>query len=337
MTTENKKNLFDAGNILTFILSRWKPLLVITILAMAASVVISLVLPEKYKATVILFPGQNNNLSRAFLSMQADNTKDFLSFGGEENGSEQLMQVLRSDQLMYAIAKKYDLLHYYSLDDQWDKYYLLKGSYNELFNYSITEYESIEIKVFDRDPKMAAKLANGVAYLADSIIQQIIKQRSMAAYKVVKGQYDSAVAVANKLEDSLNFYHNLGILHWQNQVDELTAGYTDAEVNNNTQAAKDISDKLQIFEKYGKGFLVLNNELEATFEWLKQARESCMQAKVNAEQTIPSFFIADRAVPADRKTYPIRGLVVIGGTIISLFIAILVLLILNRFKMARKG
>lgn len=334
MSSENKQNIFNTGNLLAFIFSKWKPLLIIGLLAMTGSIIVSLYLPEKFKAKVILFPSQNNNISRAFLSEQSDDTKDFLAFG-EDNNADQVLQVLKSDALMYALEKKFNLINYYSLQDKWDKYYLFKGYYNDLFEYDVTQYESIEITVYDHNPHMAAEMANEAAHLADSIMRQIVKIRAIAAYNSVKSEYDSALAVTNKLEDSMKFYHNLGILQWQYQVKELTAGYADAIVKGNAESIQQLSDKLKTFQQYGNGFLTISNELEANFEWFKQARASYMQAKANAEQSIPSFFVVDKAIPADRKTYPIRGLVVLIGTLTALVFSLLVLLIINRLKAAR--
>jgi capsular polysaccharide biosynthesis protein len=335
MSQENQPNIFNTENLLTFIFSKWKPLLIISIVAMIGSAIVALyVLPEKFKATVLLFPSQNNNLSRAFLSEQADDAKDFLAFG-EDNNSDQLVQILKSETLMYALEKKFDLIHYYNLQDKWDKYYLFKEYYTDLFEYSVTQYESIEITVIDRNPHMAADMANEAAHLADSIMRQIIRSRTLAAFNIVKSEYDSAIAVTNKLEDSLKFYHNLGILQWQYQVKELTAGYADAVVKGNAASVKELSDKLATFQKYGNGFLTISNELEATFEWYKQARASYMQAKTNAEKSIPSFFTIDKANAPDRKSYPIRGLVVAIGTLTALIFSLLVLLIMNRIKIKR--
>jgi len=302
---------------------------------MVLSTIISFILPEKYKATVVLFPSQNNNLSRAFLSEKADETKDFLAFG-EDNNVEQMLQVLKSDQLMFALEKRYNLIKNYGLEKEWDKYYLFKGYYEELFSYSITQYESIEITVMDKKPEVAALMANGAAYLADSIFQGIVKQRALSAYFIVKGQFDSATALSNKLEDSMNYYRSIGILNWEYQVKELTAGYADAEVKGNAEAIKSISDKLKVFQQNGKGYWIIANELENNFIWLKQIKTSYEEAKVNAEQKIPSFFVADKAVPADRKSYPIRGLIVAGGTLAALFISLLILLIGNRLKIIKK-
>ena len=334
MNYESKQNFFDSGNLIAFIFSKWKPLLIVAIIAMIGSVIVSFYLPEKFKAKVVLFPSQNNNLSRGFLSQQADDTKDFLAFG-EDNNADQLLQILKSDAVMYALERRFNLYKYYSLDDKWDKKYLFKGYYNDLFTYNVTEYESIEITVSDHNPKMAADLANAAADIADSILRQVVKQRAVAAYNIVKKQYDSAVAVSNRIEDSLNFYHGQGILEWQYQVKELTAGYADALVKGNDQAVKAIGDELKTFGKYGSGFLELTNELEGSYEWFKQARASYMQAEINAEQSIPSFFIVDRATPADRKSYPIRALVVAIGTALPLVFALLVLLIINRLKGTR--
>src|SRR6185312_985257 len=283
---EHKQNFFNSENLLTLIFSKWKPLLIIVIIASAGSAVISFYLPEKYKAQVTLFPAQNNNLSRAFLSQQSDDTKDFLAFG-EDNNADQLLQILKSDALMYSLEKRFDLLKYYKLDNKWDKYYLLKGYYNDLFEYTVTEYESLQITVYDQNPKMAAEMANAAADIADSLMRQITQQRAKAAFKIVKAEYDSAVASADKLEDSLKFYNKLGMLEWQYQARSLTQGYADAVVKGSPEAIKTLSDKINLFGEYGKGFMELTNELEGSYEWFKQVRASYMQAKINAEQSIP--------------------------------------------------
>jgi LPS O-antigen subunit length determinant protein (WzzB/FepE family) len=332
MSNESNQNIFNSENLLSFIFSKWKPLLIVAILGMIGSTLVALyVLPEKFKAKVILFPAQSNNLARGFLSEESDGTKDFLAYG-EDNNADQLLQILKSDALMWALEKKFDLIHYYGLQDKWDKYYLFKGYYGDLFQYDVTQYESLEINVIDLYPKKAAEMANAAAQLADSIMRQVIKQRATAALKVAKHEYDSAVAFTNKLEDSIQFYHNLGILNWQYQTKELTAGYDDALVKGNAQAAKEIGDKLAIFEKYGNGFLTLSNQLEGSYQWFKQATASYMQAKANAEESIPSFFIVDKAIPADRKSYPVRALVILMGTAVPLIFALLLLLIINRLK-----
>jgi len=298
---------------------------------MIGSAIVSYLLPVKYKATVILFPSQNNNLSRGFYSQMSDGAKDYLAFG-EDNDAEQLLQILKSDELMYILEKKFDLLNYYKLSDKKYKDYMFKGYYNDLFIYELTEYQSLKIEVYDGNPGMAAQMANEAAHIADSLLQHITKQRAIAAFKVVKAQYDSAIAVANRLEDSMSFYRKQGILSWEFQVKEYTSGYSKAEVAGNAKAVDAISDKLKAFQDYGKGFTIIYNDLFATYKWLIIARESYMEAKANAEGTIPALYIVDKAIPADKKTYPIRGLVVAGGTIVALFFAILILLMLKRFK-----
>ena len=134
----------------------------------------------------------------------------------------------------------------------------------------------------------------------------------------------------------MNFFRSQGILNWEYQVKELTTGYSDALVKGNAEAVKTISEKLKVFQMYGKGYWIVANELENNFSWLKLVKGSMMQAKINAEQGIPSLYVADKAVKADKRTYPIRGLVIAGGTAAAVFFSLLLLLILNRIKTVKK-
>lgn len=318
------------NHIFSFIQKHWKPLFIICLIAIIASTIVAYLLPVEYKATAILFSSQDNNISKSLLNDEPY-SKDYLSFGEEKN-SEQMLQVLKSDEVMQAINRKYDLIDRYGLSQRYDKYAILKDYYANNFRFEITEYQSIKVEVFDKKPDGAAMMANSVVDFGDSLFQAIVHQRTEAAYQIVKQQYDSMVILENHLEDSMNFFRNVGMLDYELQVRELTRGYADAEVKGSSASVQNIEGKLKPFAQYGKQYYIIYNNLLDAYKWMRQLKVNYIQAKANAEKYIPPFFVAEKAVPPDKKTYPIRWLIVVGSTFASFFFGLVVLLFINKLS-----
>ena len=64
-----------------------------------------------YKSTVILYPTASKSISKVLLSDNPGNTKDILEFGEEEQ-TEQMLQVLNSNKIRDKVISKYDLLNH---------------------------------------------------------------------------------------------------------------------------------------------------------------------------------------------------------------------------------
>ncbi len=316
------------NNIFSFIIKRWKPLFIICLIAIIASTIVAYLLPVQYRAVTILFSSQDNNISKSLLNDEPY-SKDYLAFGEEKN-SEQMLQVLKSDEVMEAINKKYDLIDLYGLSQRADKYSVLKDYYSNNFNFAITEYQSIKVEVYDRQPGRAAQMANSVVASADSLFRAIVHQRTEAAYLIVKQQYDSMLTVENRLEDSMNFFRNLGMLNFDFQVKEYTRGYSEAVVKGSPASIQEIESKLKPFVLYGKQYFIIYNNLIDAYKWMQQLKVNYIQAKANAEKYIPPFFVAENAIAPDKRAYPVRWLVVVGSTAAAFFFGLVVLLFIHK-------
>ncbi len=321
------------NHIFDFIRSSWKQLLIICLIAAISSTVVAFILPPQYKATTILFSSQDNNISKSLLNDEPY-SKDYLAFGEEKN-SEQMLQILKSDEVMQAINKKYNLIDLYGLSKRSDKYAVLKDYYSNNFNSEITEYQSIKVQVYDHNPDRAALMANSMVSAADSLFRAIVHQRTEAAYRIVKQQYDSMLQVENSLEDSMNYFRKAGILNFDLQVREYTRGYSEAEVKGSPASIEALESKLKPFQQYGKQYFIIENNLIDAYKWMQQLKVNYLQAKANAEKYIPPFFVAEKAVPPDKRTYPIRWLIVAGSTMAAFFFGLAALLFINKITPPR--
>jgi len=162
-----EQNSLNSIKIYDFVLRNLKPLIFIAILAFTVSLIIAILLPSKYRATVILFPATSESVSKSLIS-ENQTTKGLLNFGTAEE-VEQFLQVLYSDEIRKRLTTKYNLFEHYDIDStQKYPFTRLNKKYQENISFRRTEFLSIEIEVFDKEPKFASDMANDIADFADN-------------------------------------------------------------------------------------------------------------------------------------------------------------------------
>jgi len=99
---------FFSGLIMQVILKYKKHLAVIGVVAVIAAVIFSspYFIKPLYKSTVILYPTASNSISKVLLSDNPGNNKDILEFGEDEQ-TEQMLQILNSNKIRDRIIEKY--------------------------------------------------------------------------------------------------------------------------------------------------------------------------------------------------------------------------------------
>lgn len=330
MEQESNKPFHKSDALFASLIKYRKALFIISLCAAIVSGVVSVLIPSQYKATTVLFTSVTNNTPRSIIDPNYE-SKDYIAFGDDKN-CEQMMQIVKSADVMYAMAKKYNLYEHYGIENYKDKDSRLRGEYADNFEFEITEYQSIKITVFDRQPVMAYMYANGIVQVADSVYRQVILQRASTAFNIVKQQYDSSRIVLKNIEDSMDFYRKKGVLSFDYQVKELTKGYVDAQIKGNPADVKLMDDKLNLFATYGRNFSDIANELNDQYKWMQQIKQSYLEAKINLDKIIPPFFVAEKAVIPDKRTFPIRWLIVVISTLAAFFFGFIFLLISEKIN-----
>ncbi len=325
MQEENRStNIFDSSYILHFLYRWWKPLLVIEIVALVASSIFSLpyFITPKFKSTVILFPTSSNSISKALISDNSGSTSDILEFG-EEAQVEQLIQVLNSDEIREKVIKKFDLIHHYEIKTAEEfKNTALMEEFNNNISYNKTEYMSAEIDVLDKDPQMASDIANNIAALVDTVKNRMQKERAVQGLKIVKEAYFGLNKEIKVLEDSLKILRKLGVFDYESQSEVMNDAYAQAVASGNTNAEKMLEEKLKILAEYGGAYVSIRDHLEHEKKQLSELKEKYLEAKIDAEQMLSNKFVVSKAVPAEKKTYPVRWLIVIVSMLSSFLLAI---------------
>ena len=80
----------------------------------------------------------------------------------------------------------------------------------------------------------------------------------------------------------------------------------------------------EILSKYGGPYVSLRDGLEHDKKQLSELRAKYEEAKVDATESLPHKFIVSSAYKAEKKSYPIRWLIVVISTFASVFLAMLI-------------
>ncbi len=322
---------FNSSNIIVFAYKKRKPLLIITLIAIVVSIIVSYTIKPRYESSVILFPASSSSVSQDLFSNNLS-SKDILKFGEDEE-VEQLLQVLHSDDIRNMIIKKYNLMQHYNIDTgSAYPYTKLSKKFDDNFSFSPTKFMSIEIKVLDTDPKLAAAMANDVSSFMDTIMDKMQKKRAYKALRIVKKQYFSLKNQIQTLEDSLQGMRAHGVLEYKKQSEVISNGYAKALIANNQRAATLLKHELDTLAKYGGPFVSITNYLKFEKKQLSSLKENYAEAQVDAYQDLPHEFIVNNAQVAEKKSYPVRWLIVTISSISTFLLALMLLLIIDNFK-----
>jgi len=329
---------FDSSGFLYFLYFWRKPLIIITLLAILSSILFSspLFITPKYKSTVILYPVATNSISKALISQQSGIKEDVLGFGEEEQ-TEQMLQILNSNKIRDRVVSKFKLMEHYGIDpgSKYKNTYLAR-EYDRNVTFRQTEYMAVKISVLDTDPQMASDIANTIAELLDSTKTQMQKERARRAFQIVEHEYLDLQKEVSGIVDSLRVIGRLGVNDYESQSEVINQQLAIALRNNDMAGVRALEERLDILAEYGGAFLSLKNTLEFKSEQLTLLKAKYQEAKVDAEAELPQKFVVNSAYKAEKKSYPIRWLIVLVTTLSSLLLAVLILIIIENFGKIKK-
>ncbi len=315
MATNQKSGYnFNSVDLLIYIWNKRVVLLLVGFLTGIASIAVSLLITPMYEANVIMFPATNTNVSKELLvnRWSGDNVYGF----GEEEEAEQLLQVLNSEPVRTRIIEKYNLMEHYEIDPggRYPRTELYE-QYRSNINFRLTEFMSVEISVMDKDPEMAAQIANNISDLVDTVYNRMKKVRTLEAMGLVEKELWDSEARLKELKDSLNMVSN--------QLTGMIQGRTGEEVL--VDMVKALADD---WATYVSLYTLVRNEASL----VTNLRLRYKEARLEYEQALPHKFVVEEAYPPEKKAYPKKSLIVIVSTFSALLLALIVLIVIDNIR-----
>jgi capsular polysaccharide biosynthesis protein len=326
---------YNSTFLLQFLYQWRKPLLALPLVAGLLGVVASSswFIKPLYKSSVIVFPATTNSVSKVLLPQTSFSEDDMLAFGAEEQ-AEQLIQILNSDEIFDTIAVKFNLLKHYDLDPT-GKYKMtyLREEFNDKISFQRTQFMSVEIQVLDTDPKMAADIANEIVDMLDRVKSRIQRNRAGFGFKIVKGEYDKVRDDVLEMDAELRNLRKKGVHDYEQQSAVISEQLATAILEEkDKKIVRELQNMLDTLARYGGRYVALRDELYLLKQEEVKIRTKLDQARVDAEQSMPATFRVTKAIPAERKTYPVRWLIVAVSMFSAFVGTMLFILVANAIK-----
>lgn len=331
---EHQHNSYNSKYLCKLLIEYRKPVFIILAIAALFAIVFStpFFITPLYKSTAIIYPTSSNSISKVLISTTYQSEKDIMNFGEDEQ-TEQMLQVLNSNRVRDKVIERFDLMNHYDIKaDSKYPYTKLNKLYDSRIKFRRTEYNAVKITVLDADAALAAQMANDITEIFDSTMNQMQKEVATQAFRLVEDEYNTLCAEMAQLEDSLNTLRKLGVFDYESQVEMLSQQLAIELGKGNTQGVSNIQKQLDIIAEYGGASYAINERLDNDRLQLSLVKSKYEEAKVDATEYIPHKFVVTSAFQAERKTYPVRWIIVTVTLLSTFLLLILCIVVFDRYK-----
>ena len=313
------KKYFENDEVLA-VLWRWKtPLAVVFALSFLGSAIFSspMFVKPKFKSFARVYP---------------TNLKKY----SDESPTEQMIQMLESDAIRDTLCSRFNLDTLYDIDAK-EPYYrdLLYKEYSDHVQFKKTKYESVEIEVLSTSPQTAFDMVKSIIDLYNIQVKTLQDEKLVEAVNTVKEMKEQKKVEMDFLESELNVLRReFGILDYGSQVKNLSKEYYKLLARSNVDPNKIAKVKAELDNLKLKGV-----EYENLSARLWSVRDSYNNFKLKYEEHVKELnrkkeYAMKIVNPykADKKTYPVRWLIVLVSVAAAMSGALGVVSFLDRFE-----
>ena len=329
----NMNEEYSSFSFIRFIGKYWKLLTIITLVAVVASFICACFIRPHFKSEAIVFAPRTNSVSKILLADETSNERlDMKAYAYEEE-TEQMMEILGSRELKDILIRKYNLREHYDLDST------AKHWQTKLYEYidknlviKRTKYGAISITYEDWDPKTACAIANDIVDLLDTMKHRIDNERAAASYAVMQKQLEDVTAEIDRVDDSIRIIMEHGVFDFESQSERVMQQWAVAVAQGNAAAQQRLQAILDTMAIWGPRAEALHDLQYSFREYQSLVKQKMMDAKVDLENDIPTRFVIQRAIVADKKCYPKKSIIAIIGGLSALIVTIIILLVIENLK-----
>ncbi|MFN5517900.1 MAG: hypothetical protein ACK49L_06425 [Bacteroidota bacterium] len=296
---------------------RWKkPILILCALATITAVIVSdpHIIKPKFKSTSVFFAASPNMTSSQTLFV--DNNAEYF---GSSDDIDRLLSIANSAPLKSYIVQKYKLFDVYKIDSANTEYpnYKVMKELEENYTAFRNDKGAVEITVFDTDKERAAIICNEIVAKVDEMNNNIIlenKRRILAIYNTKINEKQEQIKVLN---DSI-----VSVKMMLQGSPSGPASLRNSGSENSSRTPELLDQQLKLLEDQKKAGL---KELNNTIGLAEQYRST-----INTN--IPTVFILEKAYAAEKKSKPIRWIIVLGSLLAALSGSIIMAWCIEKFR-----
>ena len=205
---ERKDSLIDVIRILY---KRLRVIIIVTMVAFIGSIVFSLLLDNYYRSTTLFYAASSDLLTPEKLFGGSNRE---LEYYGSRDDIDRILTISRSNEVTEYLINQFDLYEHYEVDSTKPKaHYKLKNHLFDLYEINITKYDAIELSVEDKDPELAAEMANAARQYIDKVATGMIRNSLSDLISTFEHSIEKKEVELTQVADSLRHYRELYGIH----------------------------------------------------------------------------------------------------------------------------
>ena len=226
---------------------------------------------------------------------------------------------MESQEILDNIEKNFNLMKHYEIDEnyQYAKTALI-GEYRDKVSISKTPYDAVKIKVLDKDPEMACAMVNEIIRLYNVKFGEIFKKKKWEFAKMYEKNLARKYGFIDSLKRELAQIAGDGnmINYLYLSKGNSIAYFSEGKDNN----AEDIANAIALVELIASETAAYS---EIKIEYEREIRQ--------AEGDITYLNLVSKPFVAEKKTYPVRWIIVALCGISAFLLSVLTVISIEKF------
>lgn len=270
--------------------------------AAVLTVIYALLQPNLYTAKTVLMPPQQASSSASALLGQLGGLAGMAGGAlGVKNPGDLYIGMLKSHMIEDALIKRFNLMEVYEAKTMEPVRAALEGS----TVIAAGKDGFITVEYSDKDPKLAAAIANAYVEELDSLVRAQAAREALGRKQFYEKQLGDVRANLGRAELEMKVFQE------QNRVFQLGGG---------AGVALGASGGIP---KAELEYVRIARDVKYNEILLAAMAQQVTSATIDAAKNLPTVQVLDRALPPEKKSKPKRALIVMLATILAFFIGII--------------
>jgi len=297
------------------IIQRWKkPLLIVLAISLFMSAVFSgsYFVKPLFRSTVVLYPVNIFTYS-------------------DESPTEQMLQLLESKDLHLMVIESLDLYKHYKIDrDEYSAQEKILKRFSHRFSVRRTQYESVRIDTYDRFPKIAHQMALKVIDAYNELSLSLLRKKAQEVLVIREELYFSKQQEVDSLKALVDtLIHDFGLAEYNILRESMRGSYQYLSTSGKA------GEPIQVLSEKSLDLFFNQRLLEGELNNLMELKKNYELAMSDVHKTLLFADVISEPAVAQKKSYPIRWLIVLLSTFSCMVCAFIVVLILDRKKIVK--
>ncbi|MEP7264144.1 MAG: hypothetical protein ABI772_06595 [Bacteroidota bacterium] len=310
---QNEPVRFNAINLIKMLVKWRKQITTLFIITLLVSYAATWLITPMFKSTTVVYPFNLGNYSK-------------------ESATEQMVQLFKSEDVKENLIKAFALYKHYDIDTSGSSpRHEIMLMLDENISVNKTEYESVEINILDKDPKIAAQMCDSIIVFMDKKALTLIREKARENMLVSENRLaEKKVEMDSMLIQQKELSEKYGILDYENQVIGFSREYY-RSMGGGGSSSKMEQAKRNLEEKGNEAFSLKENlwRVRGQYNDIKKQREDF---ESDYTKEISFHNLVTKAVPAEKKDSPKRMVLSLLITLSVMSVALLVIIYQEYYK-----